>query len=138
MVWDVVTAQSWLSIDLLREDSEQFRLHDLFLPLFPPFISSSQPTSFPAFVFPVLFLISLGKKRSKQVAVWGFTDSCGQYNIEFKEETWSCVERSLLFISALVLHFQMHSVLDLLQIPCRYEESLSIVTLHCKKLPCEV
>lgn len=87
MVWDVVTAQSWLSTDLLREDSEQLTLHHLFLPLFPPFIFSSQPTSFPAFVFTVLFLIPLGKRRSKQASVWGFTASCGQYNTEFKKET---------------------------------------------------
>lgn len=110
----------------------------LISPFVSPFISSSLPTSFSAFVFPVLFLIPLGKKRSKQVAVWGFTASCGQYNIEFKEETWSCMERSLLFISALVLHFQMRSVLYLLQTPCRCEESFSIVTPHCKKLPYEV
>lgn len=87
MVWDVATAQSCLSIGLLREDSEQLPLHHLFLPhLFPPFISSFQPTSFPAFVFPVLFLIRLGKRMNKQAAVWGFTASCGKYNTEFTKE----------------------------------------------------
>lgn len=98
-MWDVVTAQSRLSIDLLGEDSEQLTLNHLFLLLFPPFISSSQPTSFPAFVFPVLFLIPLGKRRNKQEAVWGFTASCGQYNTEFKNKldpAWREISSSFL------------------------------------------